>query len=259
MWSDSRSKLVSGAPDAHAEIYAKASSDHGQTFGATRSVSIPDHRSSWTPSLAVQGNELHVAWTDERFDLTDCADRMDSVNCFEEELYRRSLDGGQTWGPEVRLTSDPAGAPASSWAPSIAVSGNTVHLAYFDFKTGVARIYYQRSLDRGVTWPWPAGEQLLSDPADTPPSARPVLSVLGDHVRMVFWRGQGPADVYLAASPAAGAPGSWSGPFALTSNIGHTTSSALHPQVALSPNGSNHVIWMDDTTGNRQVFYARIE
>lgn len=259
VWSDSRSKLVGGAADTHAEIYAKASSDHGQTFGPTRSVSIPDHRSSWTPSLAVQGNELHVAWTDERFDLTDCADRMDNVNCFEEEFYRRSLDGGQTWGPEVRLTRDPAGAPASSWAPSIAVSGDTVHLSYFDFKTGVARIYYQRSLDRGVTWVWPAGEQLISDPADTLQSARPVLSVLGDQVRMVFWRGQGPADVYLAASPAAGAPGSWIGPFALTSNIGHTTSSALHPQVALSPNGSNHVIWMDDSTGNRQVFYARIE
>lgn len=262
VWGDNRSKLVGGSADTHSEIYAKVSHDNGKTFGATTPVSVPDHHSSWTPAVAVQGSELHVAWTDERFDLSDCADRMDTVGCYEEEFYRRSLDGGQTWGPEVRLTNDPAGAPKSSWAPSIAVSVNTVHVAYFDFKTGVARVYYQRSLDRGVTWPWPAGEQLISDPSDTQPSARPVLSVLGDNVRMVYWRGPeagAPADVYIAASPTAGAPGSWIGPFALTSNIGRTTSSALQPQIALSQNGSNHVVWMDNSTGNRQVFYVRVE
>jgi len=262
VWGDNRSKLVGGSADTHSEIYAKVSYDHGTTFGATIAVSVPDHSSSWTPSVAAQGSELHVAWTDERFDLSDCADRMDGVNCFEEEFYRRSLDGGRTWGPEVRLTSDPAGAPKSSWAPSIAVAGNAVHVAYFDFRTGVARIYYQRSLDRGVTWPGLAGEQLISDPSDAQPSARPVLSVIGDNVRMVYWRGPesgAAADVYVAASTTAGAPGNWSGPFPLTSNIGRTTWSALQPQIALAPNGANHIVWMDNSTGNRQVMYVRIE
>lgn len=259
-WGDNRSKLVAGSADTHSEIYAKVSLDHGATFGAARPVSMPDHYSSWTPAITVQGTELHVAWTDERFDLSDCADRMDNLNCFEEEFYRRSLDGGNTWGPEIRLTQDPAGAPKSSWAPSIAVSASIVHVAYFDFRTGVARIYYRRSLDRGVTWS--EAEQLLSDPADTLPSARPVLSVVGDNVRMAYWRGPeggGAADVYIAASSAAGAAGNWSGPFALTSNIGRTTTSALQPQIALVPNGSNHVIWMDNSTGNRQVLYTRLE
>ena len=262
VWGDNRSKLVGGSADTHSEIYAKVSRDHGATFGATTQVSVPDHHSSWTPAIAVQGNELHVAWTDERFDLSDCADRMDTTKCFEEEFYRRSLDGGQTWGPEVRLTTDPAGAPKSSWAPSIAVSAGTVHIAYFDFKTGVSRIYYQRSLDRGVTWPGLAGEQLISASTDTQQNARPVLAVLGDNVRMVYWRGPeagAPSDVYIAASAAAGAPGSWSVPAALTSNIGRTTASALQPQVALSQDGSNHVVWMDNSTGNRQVLYVRID
>ena len=140
------------------------------------------------------------------------------------------------------------------------MSASVVHVAYFDFRTGVARIYYRRSLDRGVTWS--EAEQLVSNPTDTLPSARPVLSVVGNDVRMAFWRGPesgGPADVYLAASSAAGAAGSWSGPFALTSNIGRTTASALQPQIALAPNGANHVVWMDNSTGNRQVLYTRIE
>ena len=255
-WSDQRSKLVGGVASTYAEVYARTSRDRGTTFAPTVAVSVPDRFSSWTPAIAVQGTELHVAWTDERFDTADCTDA--NTACQEEEFYRRSVDGGATWGPEVRLTHDAVGAPKSSWAPSIVVANATVHIAYFDFRTGPARIYYQRSTDGGATW----AEQRISSASDLQPSARPVLSVIGGNVRMVFWRGPesgGPSDVYFAASSAAGAAGSWTTPVALTANIGHTTNSALQPQVVLSPNGSNHVIWMDDRTGHRQVFYARID
>jgi hypothetical protein len=79
---------------------------------------------------------------------------------------------------------------------------------------------------------------------------------------MVYWRGPeaaGPSDVYITASAAAGAPGSWSTPAALTANIGHTAGGALQPQVALGPDGTNHVVWMDNRSGTRQVLYTRIE
>ena len=241
VWSDNRRP--------HAEVYARVSRDRGATFAATTSVSTPDSRSSWTPSVAVQGSAVHVAWTDERHDTTDCVDRGDPV-CYEEEYYRRSLDGGVTWGPEVRLTFDP-GAPKSSWAPSLAVAGDLVHVAYFDFRTGVARIYYQRSLDRGATWT-PTSERLISDPTDAQPSARPVLSARGTQVRMTYWReANGPADIVIAGSTNGGA--TWAPPGRLTAN---TAISATHPQIALAPNGSNHVIWMED---NQRVMYMRID
>jgi hypothetical protein len=202
-----------------------------------------------------------VAWTDEKYDTVDCADINDTTNCHEEELYARSIDGGGTWGPEQRLTSD-AGAPKSSWAPSIAAAGSFVHLAYFDFRTGVPRIYYQRSTDSGATW-LPTGEQLISNPVDTQLSARPVLSVIGSEVRMVYWRGpdaSGAADVYFTASSAGGAAGSWVTPFALTSNIGSTAVAALQPSIALAPaTGANHVIWMDNRAGATEIYYRRVE
>jgi hypothetical protein len=39
-----------------------------------------------------------------------------------EELYvKRSIDGGTTWGPDTRLTTN----GANSWAPSVAIVGDT--------------------------------------------------------------------------------------------------------------------------------------
>jgi hypothetical protein len=246
----------------HAEIYARLSTDHGASFGPTVSVSVPDNHSSWTPAVALHGSQIHVAWSDERNDTQgDCADRHDNVNCFEEEYYRRSLDGGANWGPEVRLTTD-VGTSKSSWAPTIAVANGIVHVAYFDFRTGIARVYYQRSIDNGLSWP-PSGEQLLSPATDTLANVRPVLAAVGNDVRMVFWRqdqwSATPADVDLMASSGAGAAGSWQGPFPLTQNIGATVFRAEQPQVALSPvTGTTHVMWMDNTTGNTEIEYVRV-
>ncbi len=55
---------------------------------------------------------------------------MDTRDGNEEEYFKRSTDAGLTWGPDTRLTRN----PANSWAPSLAVSGDTVHLVWFDQK-----------------------------------------------------------------------------------------------------------------------------
>ena len=244
VWTDDRTD--------HNEIYLRVSTDDGATFRATIPVSTTDHISSWTPAVAVAGSDIHVAWTDERNDLVDCAT---GTPCREEEYYRHSPDNGTTWGAEQRLTFDPAGAPKSSWAPSIAAVGSTVHLAYFDIRSGLWRIYYRRSLDRGTTW---GTERVISDPTDTVPSWRPVLSALGTQARMVFWRGgyaSGPSDVYIAGSTDSGA--TWAPPVRLTQNLGATTFAASQPQIVFAPTGANHVLWMDDRSGATQIFYGR--
>jgi hypothetical protein len=244
VWSDNRTD--------HAEIYLRRSTDAGASFATTLQVSSTDHHSSWTPSVAAFGGAVHVAWTDERWDTVDCADINDTSKCHEEEYYRRWTPAGL--GPETRLTFD-TGAPKSSWAPSIAAGQDgVVHVAFFDQRTDVWRIYYQRSTDGGTTWT----EQLISDPADTQPAMRPVLSVLGSNVRMVYWRGPAPptgaSDIWMTGSSDSGA--TWATPFALTHYIGTSTESALTPMVALSPNGTNHMVWMLDT---QEIIYDRLQ
>jgi len=85
--------------------------------------------------VATAGPTVHVVWHDARNGTTDI-------------YYKRSLDGGDTWDPDTRLTVDP------SWSerPSVAVRDAVVHVAWYDGRIGPPRIFYKRSLDNGTTW-----------------------------------------------------------------------------------------------------------
>lgn len=114
VWGDQRD-------GGQAEIYYKHSTDRGATWEPEKRLTdLPFD--SWVPSVAASGNTVYLAWVDTR-------------DGNEEEYIKISRDGGVTWGPDTRLTSD----RANSWAPSIAVSGKTVHLVWFDQKHSPAQ------------------------------------------------------------------------------------------------------------------------
>jgi len=58
------------------------------------------------------------------------------------------------WQADVRLTSDPAVSfPCYNNGWCIAVSGNVVHIVWYDYRDGAnGEIYYKRSTDEGVSW-----------------------------------------------------------------------------------------------------------
>lgn len=96
------------------EIYTSHSTNAGLTWAvATRLSELPDD--SWSPTISLAGRQVYAAWVDTRDEN-------------EEEYFRRSTDGGLTWGPITRLTNN----RANSWAPSMVASGNNVHLFWFD-------------------------------------------------------------------------------------------------------------------------------
>ena len=88
-------------------------------------ISYTSQNGRWC--VAATGDTVHVVWWDYR-------------DGNWEVYYLRSLDGGSTWGPETRLTND-AGA---SQYPSVAVSGTTVHVVWWDTRDGNKEIYYKR-------------------------------------------------------------------------------------------------------------------
>lgn len=107
-WGDARS--------GEAEMYSRGSADSGISW--SQEVRISDLPfDSWVPTVELSGNDAYAAWVDTR-------------DGNEEEYFSRSTDGGRTWGPNLRLTKD----RMNSWAPSMAVSGMTVHFAWFDQK-----------------------------------------------------------------------------------------------------------------------------
>jgi hypothetical protein len=80
------------------------------------------------PNIAVSGSVVHLVW----FDLRDGN---------YEIYYNRSADGGINWETDTRITNE----LAFSFYPSVAVSGNMVHIVWQDTRDGNNEIYYKRN------------------------------------------------------------------------------------------------------------------
>lgn len=65
-----------------------------------------------------------------------------------EILYRKSIDGGATFGSSANLSNTNGG----STDPAIAVSGNNVYVVWHDNTPGNAEILLRKSINAGVTF-----------------------------------------------------------------------------------------------------------
>ena len=229
VWADDRNT-------GNREIYYKRSEDGGSTWGAdTRLTNAP--LSSESPCIAISGSLVHVTWYDERND--------PSGNWYTDIYYKRSADGGLTWGPDIRLTNKPN---AYSGFPSVAVYGSIVHIVWEDYRDGYYNIYYKHSTDGGLTWG--TDVQLTNDPAD---QSNPCIAI-SDSIVHVVWNdirnGSNNWEIYYKRSTNAGL--TWEPDIRLT-NANNTSE---YPNIAVS--GSLvHVVWDDDRNIVYQIYYKK--
>ncbi|TRZ72143.1 MAG: T9SS C-terminal target domain-containing protein [Bacteroidetes bacterium] len=216
--------------DGNSEIYYKSSADGGTTWEEdTRLTYAPSH--SYIPSLTSSGSTVNVVWYDFRdfqFDI----------------YYKRSTDGGLTWGPDVRLTYE----PANSFMASIAVSGSDIHVVWTEYRDGNGEIYYKKSSDGGDNW---GQDTRLTN--DIALSNRSCVATYGSVVQVVWsdFR-DGDYEIYYKRSEDGGT--TWSADTRLTNSYGDS----FYPSVAVS--GSVvHVLWYDNRDGNQEVYYKRSE
>jgi hypothetical protein len=121
VWQDDRNGTFND------EIYYRRSTDEGLSWGTDTRLTI-NSSDSWYPSIAVSGLAAHLVWQDQR-------------DANDEIYYKRSTDGGISWGADIRLTNNAAGL---SGFPSVTVSGPAVHLVWYDNRDGNYEIYYKR-------------------------------------------------------------------------------------------------------------------
>ncbi len=221
IWSDDR--------DGNREIYYKRSPDEGLSWGADARLTN-NIAGSIFPSVIASGSEVHVVWEEYR----------DGNNA--EIYYKRSADGGITWGADTRLTFN----PASSFSPSAAVSGSVVHVVWFDTRDGNSEIYYKRSPDGGISW---GTDTRLTINAAA--SAFPSVTVSGSEVH-VAWEEyrDGNGEMYYKRSTDGGL--TWGTDTRLTFNIANSFS----PSISASGSLVN-IAWHDERDANREIYNKR--
>ncbi len=128
-WQDTRD-------DSEGDIFFARSTDGGQAWGPNIQVNddLPGVEQS-APYLAARGNDVYLAWHDER-------------EGGEGDVYfARSTNGGQSWSANQRVngnTFSVVGAPAIATG-----AGSRLHATWATSKT---LIYTNRSADAGQSW-----------------------------------------------------------------------------------------------------------
>jgi hypothetical protein len=220
VWHDNR--------DGNTEIYYKRSTDNGTTWGIDRRLTVD---SAWSerPSVALSDSLVHVVWYDGRLG----APRI---------FYKRSLDNGTTWGPDISLTPT-AGV---AYHPSVAVTDSIVHVVWTDMRAG-PQIYYTRSLDNGTTW---ETDRIITPAA--PPAGKNLASVaVSDSIVHMVWMDMraGP-QIYYTRSLDNGT--TWE------TDRSITPATSQFPSVAVS-DSIVHVVYADFRYGSAtpKIYYIR--
>jgi hypothetical protein len=141
-------------------IFYKHSNDGGVTWGANTRLT-DDPGSADFASLAVSGSTVHVAFRDKR------AGESGSY-------YKRSLDGGNTWGPDVFQ------GKTTFW-PSIAATGSTVYMALNNDIGNNTEVFCVRSTDNGTSWD--PVQRISNAPGR---SEDPAIAASGNNVQLVW-------------------------------------------------------------------------
>ncbi len=216
----------------NSEIFYKKSLDGGLTWTAGQRLTS-NLGSSLYPAIAVDSSaNLHAVWTD------------DTPGNFEI-YYKKSTDGGSTWTTGQRLTSN----SGSSRNPAIAVDSTAnLHLVWEDQTPGNWEIYYRKSTDGGTSW---TTSQRLT--LNLGQSRSPAIAVDSTGDLHVVWTDSTPgnSEVYYKKSSDGGT--SWITSQRLTFNSGYSVS----PAIAVDSTGDLHVVWMDSTPGNYEIYYSK--
>ncbi len=158
-----------------ANIYFNRSLDRGGTWmpsDVRLDRDLPLESSAFQPQITASGNSVYAAWT-----------KRDQGN--SDIYFNRSLDSGSTWlSHDIRLDTD-LPAAGDSQTPQITAFGESVYVTWSDSRNGDNDIYFNRSLDGGITW-LPSDIRLESDFPGVDYSATPSIESSGESV-YVTW------------------------------------------------------------------------
>jgi hypothetical protein len=219
-----RRRWLAGATGtALALLITVASPAVALNWGAERTLSASGLM-NWQRTLAVSGSAAHVAYWE-----------AGAIK------YRRSANGGSTWGPERTL--QPAVAGTNFFYVSVAAAGQRV-LALYNSSMGSSdhEIWIRRSADGGATWK--PRQRLLHDTSASGIGSASV-GVTGANV-VIAWNNATSGQVIIRRSTDGGA--TWGLPQILgITNYSTGSTFDVHALVTAAANRL-YVSWIPDRT-----------
>ena len=216
------------------DIFFKKSTDGGASFGDTLNLSNSFNIHSTLPSLTLLKENVYTAWTEGP--LND-----------GEVYYRRSTDGGASFGETVNLSND----TGDSIRPELRVSAPNLFIVWQNQAVKGDDIFFKRSTDGGASF----GDTInISNNKGN--SMEPEFSVTNASNVFIVWQNQAsnskPNDILLKNSTDGGA--SFGEAINLSSTIGNST----EPDIASFNDGGVFAVWTDDTNGKKQVLFTSL-
>lgn len=211
-----------------AEIYYKKSTDGGANWTTKRLTYNPGE--SYAPDIAVDSNNhIFFVWDDD-------------TSGDSEIFFKKSTDSGATWTTK-RLTY----TSYNAWNAAMAVdSDNNIYLVWEDGTPYDSEISFAKSTDGGVNW---TTQRLTFNSGY---SGFPAIAVDSNNHIHVSWDDNSPGnrEIYYKRSTDEGE--TWTTK-RLSFNSGVSGSTAI----ATDSNDNIHVVWIDVTPGNSEIFYRR--
>lgn len=169
VWSDSRT--------GNSEIYARRSTDGGLNWGEDEQLTNALGASE-LPSVSMSGSSIYVVWRDQR----EGGPRI---------FYKQSVDGGLSWGEDIRLTN------TISASPNIASCDTLVSFVWEDYRNGIPEIFCKYSMDGGSIW---SADSLLNDISLS--SQRPFIAISGSALHTIWFDFRdGNFEIYYKRNP----------------------------------------------------------
>lgn len=212
--------------DEVGEVYLMRSPVAGRIFADIEDVNRD--REYGSVEVAAWGEHVYVLWDDG------------GTNDGSDLFFRRSTDGGRTFGPILRLT----GTDAESEQQQLAVLGDSIYVLWSECSFE-CEVWLRRSTDAGATFG--SGVRVSQGPV----RAFEPRMVVRDSRVFVSWTGQRPdryeADIYLSLSVDGGAT------FAAPVNVSATEGDSRDAR--LVPEGAGvRLVWTEGYFGARDVY-----
>jgi hypothetical protein len=152
------------------------------------------------------------------------------------------------WDPTTRLTTNDS-ATHNSMTPARSIAAGpagSVHVVFYDHRTGSDQIYYKRSADSGSTW---LPDTLLSDGIGY--KSEPAVAASGGYVHAVWEDRNSGYNAGICYRRSTDAGLTW----LAETLVASTAQNCRNPSVA-AQDSFVHVAWADDSAG-RELYYRR--